>query len=325
MTSVAACPHCGAPRVAGPECPRCGVIYARARPRRAAALRPDALEPPVAASPGASASSPPAPVVGDGVEDARGELMLRAIGPPVALLLSWLLVSSSTGHMLVRTFLSMWVHELGHAVAAWLCGHLAFPGPWRTPISQDRSAAVVLTVAAALAHVGWRGWRGRSWALVALGGAALGGELVCVLLPASSARAFVTFAGDGGALVLGTLLVATVYTPRGGWFRQGALRWGLLAIGAASFVDVFSTWLRARSDPDAVPLGEIEGIGLSDASKLLEVHGWSLHRITGTYVALGAACGAALAALYVYGLHDAHARARRSGHVPWRSAERRAR
>ena len=307
MTSVASCPHCDAPRVAGPECPHCGVIYARARPRGAPAARHESPESPVVASSAGSAPAPGAEVLWDGAEDKRYELMLRAIGPPVALLSSWLLISSSTGHMLVRTFLSMWVHELGHAVAAWLCGHLAFPGPWRTPISEDRSAALVLLVAVALVCVVWRGWRGRSWPLVALSAAALGAQLICVLLPASSARAFMTFAGDGGALVFGTLLVATVYAPRGSWVRQGALRWGFLAIGAASFVDVFFTWSRARSDPDAMPLGEIEGVGLSDASKLLEVHGWSLHRITGTYVGLGIACLVALVALYVYGLHDARA------------------
>ena len=64
-------------------------------------------------------------------------------------------------------------------------------------------------------------------------------------------------------------------------------------------MDAFTTWVHARWDADAVPLGEIEGVGLSDASKLMQIHGWSLHRITGTYVWLGAACLAAMVIVYV--------------------------
>ncbi|GEJ58860.1 hypothetical protein [Anaeromyxobacter diazotrophicus] len=307
----AACPHCDAPRVDGPECPRCGVIYARAHRRAPASGTPAGVDLRTADAPStaALASTPGTQVVwGGAADDARTELTLRAIGPPVALLVSWLLVSSPTGHMLVRTFLSMWVHELGHAAAAWLCGHLAFPGPWRTPISDSRHALVVLVVAASFAYVAWRGWAARSPSLIVTGAAGLVAQLVCVLLPARPARAFITFAGDGGALVLGTLLMSTIYVPPESRIRQGALRWGFLAIGAASFVDAFRTWLGARSDPDAAPLGEIEGVGLSDPSALMQVHGWSLHRITGAYVGLGTACAAAFLALYVYGLLRARRR-----------------
>ena len=33
----------------------------------------------------------------------------------------------------------------------------------------------------------------------------------------------------------------------------GAMRWALLSIGAAAFVDTFATWWAARSDTDAIP------------------------------------------------------------------------
>lgn len=302
----ATCPRCAAPRVVGPECPRCGVIYARAHPRAPAAASPAGIDTGTASTlSSVSASTSETELAWDGAaEDARNEVLLRAIGPPVALLLSWLLVSSSTGHMLLRTFLSMWVHELGHAAAAWLCGHLAFPGPWRTPISDGRHALVVLLVAASFAYLAWRGWAARRASLFVASMAGLIAQLVCVLLPARTSSAFITFAGDGGALVLGTLLMATLYVPPESRVRQGGLRWGFLAIGAASFVDAFHTWLQARSDPDAAPLGEIEGVGLSDASKLMQVHGWSLNRITGTYVGIGATCLALIVALYARGVVD---------------------
>lgn len=63
------------------------------------------------------------------LEESELEARLRHFGIPVALLLALLLVKTAAGHFLLRTFLSMWVHELGHAATAWLCGFPAFPGP----------------------------------------------------------------------------------------------------------------------------------------------------------------------------------------------------
>ncbi|MFY0579793.1 hypothetical protein ACN28S_41040 [Cystobacter fuscus] len=70
---------------------------------------------------------------GGDLEDARDELRLRLFALPVALLGMWLLMGSQTSHFLLRTFLSMWIHELGHAVTAWLCGFPAFRDPGRPP------------------------------------------------------------------------------------------------------------------------------------------------------------------------------------------------
>jgi hypothetical protein len=213
--------------------------------------------------------------------------------------------------MLVRTFLSMWVHELGHAVAAWVSGHAAFPGPWRTPISDDRVAAVVIGLAGALGWLAWRGWRARRPAIVVGAAAGLVVQLLCTTLPAPSARALFSFAGDGGALVLGALLVATLWSDPAGPLGRGGLRWGFLAIGAASLVDALDTWIGAWRDPRFLPLGEIEGVGLSDASALLERHGWSASALSGRYVALGLACLAALAVAYAVALARARGRVRR--------------
>ena len=55
------------------------------------------------------------------VAEAELESRLRRFGIPVALVVAVLLVKTGIGHFFLRTFLSMWVHELGHAVTAWLC------------------------------------------------------------------------------------------------------------------------------------------------------------------------------------------------------------
>ena len=104
------------------------------------------------------------------------------------------------------------------------------------------------------------------------------------------ALAAITFAGDAGAMVLGALLVLAFFAPVGSRLRAGGLRWGLLAIGAAAFVDTFATWWSARHDLGAIPFGELEGIGLSDPSKLQDVYGWPTDAIVTRYVAVGAIC-----------------------------------
>ena len=55
--------------------------------------------------------------------------------------------------------------------------------------------------------------------------------------------------------------------------QRGALRWGLLAIGAFGFADVYGTWWTARSDGESIPFGQIEGV-LSIVNPLLSFDQW---------------------------------------------------
>jgi hypothetical protein len=200
----------------------------------------------------------------------------------------------------------MWVHETGHAIAAWLCGYLAFPGPWFTPIANSRSPILVIAIAGALGYASFRCWKADRRALAATSAALLTVQLCCtLLLGPRAARQFIIFAGDGGCLVLGTLLMASVYAPSEGAIRRGWLRWGFLAIGSVSFIDAFAQWWGSRSDPDRIPFGHNEGSGLSDPSVLTELFGWSENALVRRYVVLGCVCLAALAAVYCWGLWQA--------------------
>jgi len=80
------------------------------------------------------------------------------------------------------------------------------------------------------------------------------------------------------------------------------LRWGLLVIGAAAFVDTFATWWTARRDDDVIPFGEIEGVGLSDPSQLTDVYGWTVRALIARYVALGLLCLMTLTLTWLWGI-----------------------
>lgn len=311
-----ACPRCGEPRILAPECPRCGVLYARAEARAAqlaaqAAAVP-ALEdsqPPSPAGPERPPHLPPESAAWNGArEEARSELWLRLFALPVALAVAWLLVNSPLWGSLLRIFLSMWIHELGHAVTAWFCGFPSMPGPWVTRTGEERSTVVFLMLATVLGAMVLRGYLTRSRLLMIAGTTGL--VLQCVgtlVLSPWKGHMLVTFGGDGGCLVLGSLLMTTVYAPRDSRLRQGWLHWGYLAIGAAAFMDSFSEWWAARTDFERIPFGEMEGVGLSDASKLVDVYGWGELELIRRYTWLGLACLAALAVLYGVGLLRARA------------------
>ena len=313
------CPRCGEPRILAPECPRCGVLYAKAE-ARAAQLASRPAPPVPAPEPAPAPTEPPVPLTPTGLfwpgeeEEARSELRMRLFALPVALAVAWMLVKSPLWGGLMRIFLSMWVHELGHAVTAWFCGFPAFPGPWVTRIDDERSTFLFLLLATLFAATSLRGYLTRSRLLMIAGVTGLVLQFVGTgVLSPGKARMLITFGGDAGCLVLGSLLMTTVYAHRHSKLRQGSLHWGYLGIGAAAFMDAFSQWWAARSDFERIPFGHIEGVGLSDPSKLVDVHGWSETELILRYTWLGLACLAALAVLYAVGLSRARARLRADG------------
>lgn len=305
------CPNCRVPRIAAEECPRCGVVYSKAAVR---ALR-------VVTEP-APPDLPESVPAWDGARaDALLEYRVRLFAVPVVLLAAWAAVHSGVLHALMRILFTMWIHESGHAVTAWFCGFAAFPLPWVTPTADTRAAWVSLALLAGIVVLGVRFGRQRRWLLVGVCAMALAFQAVGTLrFRPNEARMWITFGGDGGALVLGTLLMMSVYADARGSVRRDWLRWGFLVIGACAFADAFELWWAARTNFDRIPFGEIEGVGLSDPSRLIERDGWTYQELTGRYVNLGLGCLLLLAVVYVRGLVQARAEAR-SPRSDWTSQE----
>ena len=313
----------------GPECPACGVIYLRAEARAAArqagerqlaernavlhqaedqrlALRealeahaaPTFVPPLVEAMP--ERVSPDLTFDDSDAAEETFEAKLRVCVLPAALFIAWLAVRSPGFHALSRIFLTMPVHELGHAVSAWFCGFSATPSLWFTSVSDERSPFMVVLVAGLLGTLVHQGWKRRRWAWMAVGTVLLAVQAVGTLaLDPEQARMMFTFGGDAGKMVLGAALMTTFYVPPDHYLRKHALRWGFVVIGAAAFMDGFELWWAARTDVDRIPFGLIEGVGLSDASRLVETYGWNVSRVIHRYVMVGVSCLVALGALYL--------------------------
>jgi hypothetical protein len=227
------------------------------------------------------------------------ERRIRQLALPLALGLAFVVTGSGL-RGIVRTFLTMWVHELGHAVAAWLCGFGAFPGPWFTPVSEDRMIVVTLLGLTAIGYGGFRAWQaGARSTCGLLAVIALVQLALTFAMRAHAARAFIVFSGDAGCLGLGTLLMATLYVRPGSALHRGWLRWGFLVIGAFAFADAFRTWWAAGHSTEGVVFGENLGRGDSDPTVLAYQFGWSEAQLVGRYMALAWVCLGMLAALYL--------------------------
>jgi hypothetical protein len=211
---------------------------------------------------------------------------------PSAFVLAFALVSTDLGGFIGRTCFGMWLHELGHALGAWLCGHWALPLPWFT-YTFGRSLLVSLVVFGGAGALGWYGRKLESARLV-VGGVtlavvALGGHL----LREQTQELLFTFAGDAGAMLLGVALAVAFLLPKRIKPLQGGLRWGWLVVGAISWADATHQWVMARRDPANLPFGTENGTA-SDATKLVDTFGWPedvlVHRyllLAGVTLALG--------------------------------------
>jgi hypothetical protein len=240
-------------------------------------------------------------------EAAQTEAHLARYAVPGMLLLWFILVQADLGRFFARTFFGMWLHELGHAAAAWLCGIAAIPGPWFTSVDADRSFLFALALIGGLGWAAWRTWTDEKRLAFAVAVGVLALELVCTLLVSlRAAHVFIFFAGDAGCLVFGALLMAAFFVPPEHKFHRDWLRWGFLVIGAAGFADTFDEWWKARSDYTRIPFGEFERGGPSDPSALVEA-GWAVSAIVHRYIAVGLVSLAALVPLQILHLRRTQA------------------
>lgn len=305
---AAACPWCQAPRADGPSCPKCGANYAKAEQIKVQGRAQPAALPPV--EPAAEeAILPKATPVFRGINERVVEEPVIEFWQCVVAIPAMLLVALGF-HFLMpgmqRIFFGMPVHELGHAVSAWFCGFWAIPTLWKTIIPDDRGVVMPVILAAGIAWMMFNGWRSGRTYLVALGVVffvlqALG----TVWLRQSTAIAVYTFGGDGLGMVLAAGLMAAFFFGKRTQLYKGGVRWGLLAIGAAAFADMSATWWKAYLDLGEIPIGEIEGVGLSDAARLIGEHGWTPAQLEGRMVAASALSLAGLALVYAWGVRMA--------------------
>lgn len=238
------------------------------------------------------------------VDDPALEWKLCAAAIPAALVLALAFHVLTPG--LQRIVFGMPIHELGHAVTAWFCGHAALPTLWKTLVAEERGWFAPVVLAGAIGYMMVRAYLAEKHYFVLLGAVLLAVQGIGTFyIKPTTAHILFAFGGDGMGMVIATALMATFFFGKRTQFYKGWLRWGFLMIGAAAFADMFATWWVAQSDRNAIPFGEIEGVGLSDSLKLVEEWGWTTDELVRRYVMVGVSCLAALALVYAWGVRRA--------------------
>lgn len=306
----AACPWCEAPRVTGPSCPRCGADYAKA-----AAIRKHGRAAPVAAAERNEPAGSEAQIFIDAsseledspvIDDAQTEFWMCVAAIPALLLLGLAFHQLEWGRWLQRLLFTMPVHELGHAVTAWLCGFGAIPTVWITHVMEERGFVAPLAVFAAIVWALYRGWQNDDRRLLLAGAIMLPLQGICTLaLSEDTARALIVFGGDGMGMVLAILLMGSFFIGRDTQLYKGSLRWGFATIGAAAFIDISATWWLARRDRSEIPFMTRDNGMESDALRLVNEFGWTEAALVNRHVLASVVCLAALVAVYGWGVRRA--------------------
>jgi hypothetical protein len=259
------CPNCRRPAPAGAtECGDCGLIFAKA------------------------------PLT------ARQSVLI----PAAAFSISFIFVSTSFGRFFTGAGLSMQVHELGHALVAWLGGRIAVPIPMVTlTFSRDRSWLMASAVTGGLCFLAWRAWEEDCRAFVAVCGAALLLQAKLTLFTTADALDFwVAFGGLGGECYVAALLAVLYFVRWPKFTRWPVYRTLFLFVGACVLWNSLHRWREASVDYEKVPFGSFFG-GDGDVEAMLS-HGWTVNTLVAVYLRLAWACVAACGLTWAWVLRD---------------------
>lgn len=207
------CAWCGASRGDGPTCDKCRAGYERAERIKAGKRASEA-----------SHDSPKELLLQqrlqereertlaswEHVRDPAFERQLRFCVVPAMLGVALLMMSLGVGKGFLRIVFGMPVHEMAHAVAAWLSGFNAVPTLWKTLIPESRGWVAPVAVTLALGYlINYARMKTNGFMLL-LGVTLLAAQIYFTLvIDVRSAHAFVTWSGDGVGMVLATLLMAS--------------------------------------------------------------------------------------------------------------------
>ncbi len=270
------------------ECLKCGLIFARYRAFEEAVAEVSSV---------VSERSPEE--IAEQKRKTNSEFLCRILVLPGALLLGLLL---NLAVPTITAFLAMWLHEFGHAVAAWFCGYAAFPTAWITMIPDERGRYISVVLGAATVAGGYFAFRLRRWFWVAVCAGVVVLFILGNLQTEAHARLLFTFWGEGGAYVLSTVLMLSFYARTESPITRNQVRWGLLLLGAMAFWSVYSRWAGGFENI-AQFLDDTDSRGIpSDMRVLTLVYGWTTSTLIHSYRNLGHACLLALTGAYAAGL-----------------------
>jgi hypothetical protein len=221
---------------------------------------------------------------------------------PLVAGLAWLFSLTPLGGLM--SGFHTWMHEFGHATAAWLSGRRALPLPigW-TNVMPEKSLFVYLGVVFLFGVMFVAGWRERKIWPMLIAVAVLPLQFyMSWLMPEHRTDFWFSFCGVGGEFYLSTACMVAFYFHLPEKFKWSICRYVFLFIGASSFLHIWLFWRQVKHGTEGIPWGSMvngEDDTGGDMNILRDDYGWNNHRIIDTYNGLGAACVTVLLVVYV--------------------------
>jgi hypothetical protein len=304
---VNVCAWCEAPRKFGPVCPSCGANYVKADAIKSYGKA--RVEPGLSKDSNYSAEIK----INDAecsfqnlVKNPELEKQICFAALPIMLAGAWLVQMTGVFSSLQRIVFGMPLHEFGHATTAWIFGFNAVPTFWKTVTAQSRGFIcpfLLFLGIGLLANYG-RKTKQTPWILLAV----LLWVIQVIGISAfdnNTMRMLITFGGDGMGMILATVFMATFYLGKNTQHYKGQVRWGILFIGAAAFMDMFMSWWRGQYDIDNIGYGLTGGM-YTDAYLLINQYGWSWEEMISRHLYIGYACLTTLIVVYYLGIRQAN-------------------
>jgi hypothetical protein len=228
---------------------------------------------------------------------------VNAIVPPLLFALAWLAVISPFGFLL-KGF-QVWMHEFGHATAAWLTGRKATPLPFGwTPVESDYSHFVYFGLLLLFGILFVAGWKERKvWPMIIAVGLAGAQYYLTWRMPEHRQEFWWgAFGGVGGEFYLSALMMVVFYVQLPEKFKWGGCRYVFFFLGAACFLQTYGFWRDVYLGQADIPYGSMisgEDDANGDMNKLVNDFGWTQSMIRRTFMALGNYCLLGLAVVYL--------------------------
>lgn len=230
----------------------------------------------------------------------EAEIQTNIYGLPMAFLIAFAINFINP----LAWFISMWVHECGHATIAWFSGYRAMVTFAGTIISFDRSLFVYFGILILIGLTFYSAWKEDKKTTM----------IICIVFAIiqfvltwqtsySTYRMLLYFAGIGGEFYLSTLLIIAFYWRLPEKFYWEFWRFFALIIGATTFWGNFTKWHRISKGKADIPWGTFWG-GRGDSGGDLNILnnevGWSANQIINTYNILGFMCFLVIIVTYLY-------------------------
>lgn len=241
-----------------------------------------------------------------------GNLKTLRFALPTAFLVSLIFASIDFLRILSFLFATIPLHEMGHALVAWMGGRWAVPlgaivpTAGMTLISDSRSTFFIILFFSLLAAGIYRTFTMQYRFHLSL--LLLIFALSCFLtfgIGELQLAAFISMAGILGEIVLSTFLIVCFYYNLTTRFRWDFWRFPALFFGTTAFTNTALQWYRIKNNLQEMPMGSaVSAEGAKDMTgdlNQLILAGWSTGQITLIYWSFIKTCALIIVTYYVSG------------------------